>query len=161
MCQSFARCSGNETFEKLKSWIIHVVTPTMTSAALVGFRFEGSKTMSQRVVVVVPRNHSCFPHDTILVHVLIVEHAPYLPYWLPPIQQLFDVSIYFDGFETIFLLAFRSSVRMLLNQLVPMNSSTYTRMNIKINWVSFRKLISIIHIIYQATQHYLLDFFLI
>lgn len=29
-------------------------------------------------------------------------HAPYLPYWLPPIRRRFGASIYFGDFETKF-----------------------------------------------------------
>lgn len=100
----------------------------MTSVVSADFRFGDSKMMlSSKVVVVVPRNRLCFPHDITPEHVLIAEpHAPYLPYLLPLIRQLFGVSIYFDDSETIFLLAFRSTVAMLPSQPVPMNLNTYT-----------------------------------
>lgn len=74
------------------------VTPMMTSEddpVSADFHFVGSKMMlCLRVGVVGRRNRLCFPHDTIPVHELIVgPHAPYLPYWLPLIQQQFGVSI--------------------------------------------------------------------
>lgn len=116
----------------------------MTSVVSADFRFGDSKMMlSSKAVVVVPRNRLCFPHDITPEHVLIAEpHAPYLPYLLPLIRQLFGVSIYFDDSETIFLLAFRSIVAMLLSQPVPMNLNIYThreRINIKINLLNKNK----------------------
>lgn len=69
------------------------------------FHSVGSKMMlSSRVGVVGPRNRLCFLHGTAPVHELIVEpHAPYLPYWLPLIQQQFGVSICSVCFQNHFI----------------------------------------------------------
>lgn len=53
-------------------------------------------------------------------------HVPCLPCWRPPVQQPIDASICSVDSETISSLESRSIAVMPPNQLVPMNSGTYT-----------------------------------
>lgn len=72
-------------------------------AAGVGCRCADSKTNWQRDVAAVDRMRQHCPRGRALGRGQVAgPHAPYLPYWLPPIRRRFGASIYFGDFETKF-----------------------------------------------------------
>lgn len=99
-----------------------------TSVVSVGYHFAGNRTMplSSSMAAAEQRIHRYYPRGKVPAHALIAgPHAPYLPYWLPPIRRLFAASICFGDFETRFSLVFRLDGETPPNRPVRMSSDTY------------------------------------
>lgn len=99
-----------------------------------------SRMMLSLDAVVAVQSCHCLLHDIVLVRARAAgPHAPYLPYWLLPVQRPAAFSICFVDFETIFWLVFRWDEVMLLSQPVPMNSGTWWARTKKKKWNEFPK----------------------